>query len=160
MKSLSISRVRPAGLRWRTGPICRSPPVTSSSRAALGPNRRRRAPRAGLLGKTRGWAPRSLLSEAISSQLGVRHPATVRDQPLQRRAVRGHLEHAANSIASVTIEQQVTRGLVITYITDVTTTQYQVIQIEYTINREFPVVALRDENGTFDLDVVRKTRFK
>ena len=53
-----------------------------------------------------------------------------------------------NSIASVTIEQQVTRGLVITYITDVTTTQYQVIQVEYTINREFSVVALRDENGT------------
>jgi translocation and assembly module TamB len=49
---------------------------------------------------------------------------------------------------------------VITYITDVTTTQYQVIQIEYTINREFSVVALRDENGTFGLDVVRKTRFK
>jgi len=61
---------------------------------------------------------------------------------------------------NLTIEQQVARGLVITYITDVTTTQYQVIQIEYTINREFSVLALRDENGTFGLDVVRKTRFK
>ena len=60
----------------------------------------------------------------------------------------------------MTIEQQVARGLVITYITDITTTQYQVIQIEYTINREFSIVGLRDENGTFGLDVVRKTRFK
>jgi translocation and assembly module TamB len=65
-----------------------------------------------------------------------------------------------NSIASVTIQQQISRDLVITYITNVTTTQYQVIQIEYTINREFSVVALRDENGTFGLDVIRKTRFK
>ena len=48
----------------------------------------------------------------------------------------------------------------VTYITDITTTQYQVIQVEYTINREYSVVALRDENGTFGIDFVRKTRFK
>ena len=75
-------------------------------------------------------------------------------------AVSPEFDSIRSASARVTIEQQVTRGLVITYITDVTTTQYQVIQIEYTINREFSVLALRDENGTFGLDVVRKTRFK
>jgi translocation and assembly module TamB len=75
-------------------------------------------------------------------------------------SIAGLTTQQQNSIASVTIEQQVARGLVITYITDITTTQYQVIQIEYTINREFSIVALRDENGTFGLDVVRRTRFK
>jgi translocation and assembly module TamB len=103
----------------------------------------------------------ALLSEAISSQLGGR---------IQRLFGISHFSVGPsvttlnntqqNSIASVTIEQQVTPALVVTYITDVTTTQYQVIQMEYTINREFSVVALRDENGTFGLDVVRKTRFK
>jgi translocation and assembly module TamB len=112
-------------------------------------------------GQNSGLGASALLSEAISSQLGGR---------IQRLFGVSHFSVGPsvatlnntqqNSIASVTIEQQVTPGLVVTYITDVTTTQYQVIQIEYTINREFSVLALRDENGTFGLDVVRKTRFK
>ena len=102
----------------------------------------------------------TLLSEAISSQLGGRIQRLFGISHFSVGPSVATLNTQQNSIASVTIEQQVTRGLVITYITDVTTTQYQVIQIEYTINREFSVVALRDENGTFGLDVVRKTRFK
>ncbi len=112
-------------------------------------------------GQSTSLGASALLSEAVSSQLGGR---------IQRLFGVSHFSvgpsvttlnnTAQNSIASVTIEQQVTRGLVVTYITDVTTTQYQVIQIEYTINREYSVVALRDETGTFGLDVVRKTRFK
>ena len=102
----------------------------------------------------------TLLSEAISSQLGGRIQRLFGISHFSVGPSVATLTSQQNSIASVTIEQQVTRGLVITYITDVTTTQYQVIQIEYTINREFSVVALRDENGTFGLDVVRKTRFK
>ena len=102
----------------------------------------------------------ALLSEAISSQLGGRIQRLFGVSHFSVGPSVATLNTQQNSIASVTIEQQVTRGLVITYITDVTTTQYQVIQIEYTINREFSVVALRDENGTFGLDVVRKTRFK
>ena len=102
----------------------------------------------------------ALLSEAVSSQLGGR---------IQRLFGISHfsvgpsvttLNTTQYSIASVTIEQQVTPSLVVTYITDVTTTQYQVVEMEYTINKEFSVVALRDENGTFGMDVVRKTRFK
>lgn len=102
----------------------------------------------------------TLLSEAISSQLGGRIQRLFGISHFSVGPSVATLNTQQNSIASVTIEQQVTRGLVITYITDVTTTQYQVIQIEYTINREFSVVALRDENGTFGLDIVRKTRFK
>ena len=50
--------------------------------------------------------------------------------------------------------------LVITYSTDVTSTQEQIIQIEYTVRPDISVVALRDENGTFGIDVVRRQRFK
>jgi translocation and assembly module TamB len=111
-------------------------------------------------GQNAGVGASALLSEAISSQLGGRIQRLFGISHFSVGPSVATLNTQQNSIASVTIEQQVTRGLVITYITDVTTTQYQVIQIEYTINREFSVVALRDENGTFGLDIVRKTRFK
>jgi translocation and assembly module TamB len=111
-------------------------------------------------GQNAGAGASTLLSEAISSQLGGRVERLFGISHFRVGPSVAGLTTQQNSIASVTIEQQVSRGLVITYITDVTTTQYQVIQIEYTINREFSVLALRDENGTFGLDVVRKTRFK
>ncbi len=111
-------------------------------------------------GQNPGAGASTLLSEAISSQLGGRIERLFGISHFRVGPSVANLNTQQNSIASVTIEQQVSRGLVITYITDVTTTQYQVIQIEYTINREFSVLALRDENGTFGLDVVRKTRFK
>jgi translocation and assembly module TamB len=111
-------------------------------------------------GQNPGMGASALLSEAISSQLGGRIQRLFGISHFSVGPSVATLNTQQNSIASVTIEQQVTRGLVITYITDVTTTQYQVIQIEYTINRELSVLALRDENGTFGLDVVRKTRFK
>jgi translocation and assembly module TamB len=60
----------------------------------------------------------------------------------------------------VTIEQQVARDLTITYITNVTSTQQQVIQVEYNVNKNVSIVALRDQNGTFGLDVKFKKRFK
>jgi translocation and assembly module TamB len=102
----------------------------------------------------------TLLSEAISSQLGGRIErlfgiSHFRVDPFVAGPTTGQ-----NAIARVTIEQQVARGLVITYITNVTSAQREVIQIEYAVSQEFSVVALRDENGTFGFDVIRKTRFK
>lgn len=111
-------------------------------------------------GQNAGVGASALLSEAISSQLGGRIQRLFGVSHFSVGPSVATLNTQQNSIASVTIEQQVTPALVVTYITDITTTQYQVIQMEYTINREFSVVALRDENGTFGLDVVRKTRFK
>jgi len=152
-----------------TGPASRltlayrsDPPLPSSDiieLLALGQTGEESAARSAT-GQNAGVGASALLSEAISSQLGGRIQRLFGISHFSVGPSVATLNTQQNSIASVTIEQQVTRGLVITYITDVTTTQYQVIQIEYTINREFSVVALRDENGTFGLDVVRKTRFK
>jgi translocation and assembly module TamB len=154
-----------------TGPASRltlayrsDPPLPSSdiiALLALGQTSEESAQRTAT-GQNAGLGASALLSEAISSELGGR---------IQRLFGISHFSvgpsistlvtpQQQTSIASVTIEQQVSRGLVITYITDITTTQYQVIQIEYTINREYSVVGLRDENGIFGVDVVRKTRFK
>ncbi len=152
-----------------TGPASRltlayrsDPPLPSSDiieLLALGQTSQESAQRTAT-GQNAGVGASTLLSEAISSQLGGRIQRLFGISHFSVGPSVATLTSQQNSVASVTIEQQVTRGLVITYITDVTTTQYQVIQIEYTINREFSVVALRDENGTFGLDVVRKTRFK
>jgi len=103
----------------------------------------------------------TLLSEAISSQLGgrvqrlfgVRHFSVDPDYIAATSATQ-------NPGARVTIAEQFSRNLVITYSTDVTSTQQQVIQIEYTVRPDLSVVALRDENGTFGIDVVRRQRFK
>ena len=152
-----------------TGPASRltlayrsDPPLPSSDiieLLALGQTGEESAARTAT-GQNTSLGASALLSEAISSQLGGRIQRLFGISHFSVGPSVATLNTQQNSIASVTIEQQVSRGLVITYITDVTTTQYQVIQIEYTINREFSVLALRDENGTFGLDVVRKTRFK
>jgi translocation and assembly module TamB len=153
-----------------TGPASRltlayrsDPPLPSSdiiALLALGQTGEESAQRSAT-GQNTGLGASALLSEAISSQLGGRIERLFGISHFRvGPSISAFTTQQQNSIASVTIEQQVARGLVITYITDITTTQYQVIQIEYTINREFSIVGLRDENGTFGLDVVRKTRFK
>ncbi len=153
-----------------TGPASRptlayrsDPPLPSSdiiALLALGQTGKESAQRSAT-GQNSGLGASTLLSEAISSQLGGRIERLFGISHFRvGPSIAGLTSQQQNSIASVTIEQQVARGFVITYITDVTTTQYEVIQIEYTINREFSIVALRDENGTFGLDVIRKTRFK
>jgi translocation and assembly module TamB len=51
------------------------------------------------------------------------------------------------------------RNITITYISNVGSTQEQVIQVEYNVNRNVSIVALRDYNGTFGIDVKIKKRF-
>ena len=67
------------------------------------------------------------------------------------KAVRG-------ATARITVEQQVTRNLTVLYESNVNSTQQQVIQVEYIVNRNVSVVALLDQNGTFGIDVKIKKR--
>ena len=57
-----------------------------------------------------------------------------------------------NPQARLTLEQQVTPSITFTYITNVTTSNPQVIRVEWAISRQLSVVALREENGLFGLD--------
>ena len=105
----------------------------------------------------------ALLSEAISSQLGGRLERLFGITRLRVDPGLGALGASGSSqtaAARVTVEQQVARNLTITYITDVTSTQQQVIQVEYNVDRNVSIVALRDQNGTFGLDIKFKKRFK
>jgi len=53
-----------------------------------------------------------------------------------------------------------TRNLTITYVSNVSSTHSRFIQVEYNVNAKFPFVALRDQNGTFGIDVKIKKRFQ
>ena len=49
--------------------------------------------------------------------------------------------------------------MTITYVSNVGSTQEQVIQVEYNVNRNISIVALRDYNGTFGIDIKIRKRF-
>lgn len=60
----------------------------------------------------------------------------------------------------VTIEQQVTNSLTLTYSTSVSQTTQQIIQAEYNVSRNVSIVAIRDQNGVVSIDVRFRTRRK
>jgi translocation and assembly module TamB len=103
----------------------------------------------------------ALLSEAISSQLGGRVErlfGITRFRVDPGLAGLGAGGSGQNAAARVTVEQQVTPNLTVTYVSNVSSTQQQVIQVEYNVTRSISVVALRDQNGTFGVDVKFKKR--
>lgn len=61
--------------------------------------------------------------------------------------------------ARVTLGRQINKNLAIIYTTNVTSTNEQIIQIEYRISDRFSVVATRDEDGAFGIDFRVKKRF-
>jgi translocation and assembly module TamB len=104
----------------------------------------------------------TLLSEAVSSQVGGRLEklfgiTNFRVDPALTTV--GSTEGSQSAAARVTVQQQVTRDVTITYISNVGSTQEQVIQVEYNVTRNISVVALRDYNGTFGIDIKFKKRF-
>jgi translocation and assembly module TamB len=104
----------------------------------------------------------ALLSEAISSQLGGRLErlfGITRFRVDPGLTTIGQTATDQNPAARVTVEQQVSRNLTITYVSNVGSTQQQVIQVEYNVSRNVSIVALRDYNGTFGIDLVIKKRF-
>ena len=60
----------------------------------------------------------------------------------------------------LTIEQQVVNNLTVTYSTNVSVSNQQVIQAEYNLTRNVSLVALRDQNGvvSFDLKIRRRKK--
>ena len=60
----------------------------------------------------------------------------------------------------ITLSQQVTKDLAITYSQDLSSNRQQVITIEYFVTRNTSVVATRDELGNLGLDVRHRTRIK
>ena len=60
----------------------------------------------------------------------------------------------------LTLEQQISRNITITYVTNLEQTSEQIFRLEWAINRQYSVVAVRDDNGEFGIDLQFRKRFK
>jgi translocation and assembly module TamB len=100
----------------------------------------------------------ALLTEALSSQM------TGRIQRLfgvSRIRIDPNLGGPGNlSGARVTVEEQITRDLTLTYSTNTATSQYRVIQFEYSVNENLSLLGIRDQNGVFGIEIRHRQRFR
>ncbi len=62
--------------------------------------------------------------------------------------------------ARLTLEQQVSRAITVTYVTNLSQTSEQIFRLEWSLNRQYSIVAVRDDNGEFGIDIQFKRRFK
>ena len=62
--------------------------------------------------------------------------------------------------ARLTLEQQISRDITVTYITNLSETSEQIFRFEWALSQHYSVIALRDDNGEFGLDLQYKRRFK
>ncbi len=60
--------------------------------------------------------------------------------------------------ARLTVEQQVSNNITLTYITNLARSAQEVIQFEYNINSEYTVQGIRDENGVVSFDLLIRKR--
>ncbi|MGH9629724.1 MAG: translocation/assembly module TamB domain-containing protein [Bryobacteraceae bacterium] len=62
--------------------------------------------------------------------------------------------------ARLTLEQQISRDITLTYITNLSQANQQIVRVEWNINTDWSLVALREENGVFGVDFLYKRRFR
>jgi translocation and assembly module TamB len=62
--------------------------------------------------------------------------------------------------ARLTWEEQVSKDVTFTYITNLNRTQEQIVRVEWDLDKNWSAVALRDANGLFGVDFQYRKRFK
>jgi translocation and assembly module TamB len=95
----------------------------------------------------------ALLSEAVSTGLGGRIERLFGISHFRVDPFLAGTATESSASARVTIEQQVTRDLTVTYSSNAASDQQQLIQVEYHVRRDMSIVFLRDINGTYGLDI-------
>ncbi len=65
-----------------------------------------------------------------------------------------------NPNARLTVEQQVSSNVTITYITNLARSAQQVLEFEYNVTRDYTISAIRDENGVVSFDLLIRKRRK
>lgn len=97
----------------------------------------------------------TILTDLLQSRVGSRFGL------LDRFRIDPFLVGAENNpVARVTISEQITRDLTITYSQDLTSNRQQIIQIEYFLNSDTSFIASRDETGAVGLDIKLRKRFQ
>ena len=100
---------------------------------------------------TSALGAQSLLASGISSQVSGKLAKFAGVSQLQIDPGLG-TGTGQNPGARVAIQQRVTSNLLVTFATDITSTQRQAIQIEYKFNPKWSVSGTRNQNGGFGVD--------
>jgi len=102
----------------------------------------------------------ALLGEAVSSQVSGRIEKLFGVSRFRVDPGLTGVGATQSTTARITVQERISHDLTITYITDVTSSQRQVIQFEYNVSRKFTIRALRDENDTYGVDFILRKYFK
>jgi translocation and assembly module TamB len=65
-----------------------------------------------------------------------------------------------NLNARVTLEQQVGRDVTFTYTYNLASAQEQIVRLQWSLSKQFSLIAVRDENGVFGVDFLYKKRYR
>ena len=100
----------------------------------------------------------AILSEALSSQIGgrIQHlfgVSRIKIDPYVGMPGLGSGER-------VTVEEQITHELTVTYITDTSYSQYTIVQFEWNVTNNISILGVRDPNGVFGVEFRFRQRFK
>lgn len=101
--------------------------------------------------------PQSLVAKGISGQVsGQLQKLTGISSLTIDPQIGGNQGNAASQLA---IQQRVTKNLFFTFATDVTTTQGELVQVEYQITPRYSMSAIRDQTGGYQLQIKVRKRF-
>ncbi len=105
-----------------------------------------------------GLSAASILSESLTGVIGKR---VQRIFGFESFRVDPFLAGSDNDpTARVTITERISRDLAVTFSRNLTTSEEQIVVLEYDVTRNLTVVATRDENGLFSLDLRFRRRFR
>jgi translocation and assembly module TamB len=98
-----------------------------------------------------GTSAESVLAQGVTSQLAgkIENFAGISQLTIDPLAA----NTPSNPGAQVAIQERVTGSLLLTFSTDVTTTQAQTVEVQYEFNKRWSVTVLRDQYGGYGLDL-------
>jgi translocation and assembly module TamB len=108
-------------------------------------------------GQTSVANPQSLLASQLAGQVSSRVQKLTGISSLTiDPQIGGNQGNAASQVA---IQERVSKNLFFTFATDLTTTQGEVVQVEYQVTRKYSMSAVRDQTGGYQVEVKSKKKF-
>jgi translocation and assembly module TamB len=98
-----------------------------------------------------------LLGEAASEQLSSRLQRFIGSSRVKVDPTLTGVDNLPQ--ARLTVEQQISRDITLTYITNLNRTQEQIVRIQWDFSRKWSAIAVRDSNGLFGIDFQYRRRF-
>jgi translocation and assembly module TamB len=94
----------------------------------------------------------SLVASQVSSQVTSRVQKALGVSQISLDPQLGATSGNQQQGARLTVRQRVTGKMYVTFSTDVTTTQFSAVQLQYQLNRKWSLSGVRDQNGGFSVD--------